>query len=153
MDCFWGHYRLAELFFDEGKFDDTYTHIESAKLHTLNSMYNLGLAVELLAVVWFKKHRFEEARSEVLCAADVYEKLGAAMGVESCRKLLQITEETQYSIAIYERIMAAKDAEDCREILRDVEEALCATSVYDKPGTAGGVQRHAESSTRRCGGS
>ena len=65
----------------KGGFDDAHARVERAKLHMFNSMYNLGLATELLAVVWFKKHRFEEARSEVLCAADVYEELGAVMSL------------------------------------------------------------------------
>jgi tetratricopeptide (TPR) repeat protein len=86
---FWIHYRLAGLFYDEGRFDDAHTHIERAKSHTANSAYNLGYAMEMQAWVWYKQHRLEEARSEALRAADVYEKLGAAKDVEDCRTLLR----------------------------------------------------------------
>jgi len=48
--------------------------------------------MELQARVWYNQHRLEEARSEVLRAADVFEKLGAAKDLEGCRKLLQIVQ-------------------------------------------------------------
>jgi tetratricopeptide (TPR) repeat protein len=83
------HHTLAGLFRDEGRLDDAHTHIKHAKLHTTNSPYNLGCAMEQQAWVWYKQHRFEEARSEATHAADVYEKLGAAEDTENCRKLLQ----------------------------------------------------------------
>jgi hypothetical protein len=38
--------------------------------------------MELQAWVWYNQHRLEEARSEALRAADIYEKLGAAKDVE-----------------------------------------------------------------------
>jgi tetratricopeptide (TPR) repeat protein len=75
---FWAHYALAELFLDEGRFDDAHAHVERAKSHAVNNAYYLGRAMELQARVWYKQHRLEEARSEALRAADVYEKLGAA---------------------------------------------------------------------------
>jgi tetratricopeptide (TPR) repeat protein len=86
---FWAHYRLAVLFRDEGRFDNANDHIESAKSHTIDNAYNLGLAMEGQARVWYRQHRLEEARSEALQAADVYEKLGDANRVEECRKLLK----------------------------------------------------------------
>jgi tetratricopeptide (TPR) repeat protein len=86
---FWVHYQLAELFYDEGRFDDAHTHIERAKSHTANIARNLGFAMELQAKVWYKRHKLEEARSETSRAADVFEKLGAADDAERCRKLLQ----------------------------------------------------------------
>jgi hypothetical protein len=45
--------------------------------------------MELQAAVWYKQGRFEEARSEVLRAVGIYEKLGAAKDVEDCRKHLR----------------------------------------------------------------
>ena len=45
--------------------------------------------MELQAVVWYRQQRLEEARTEALRAADVYEKLGAAKGTEACRILVQ----------------------------------------------------------------
>ena len=42
--------------------------------------------------ILYYEHRFEEAKSEALCAADVFEKLGAARSLEICRELLQVIE-------------------------------------------------------------
>ena len=93
-DClFWEHYKLAELFREEGRFDNAQTHVEHAKLHAANSAYNLGYAMEEQARIWYSQCRFEEARSEALYAADIYEKLGATKNVERCRKFLRDIEE------------------------------------------------------------
>jgi tetratricopeptide (TPR) repeat protein len=92
-DLFWVQYKLAGLFYNESRFDDANDHIETAKSHTVNSTYNLGLAMELQAKIWYKQRRLEEARSEILCAAQVYEQLGAARDVEDCRNLLQTIEK------------------------------------------------------------
>ena len=86
---FWINYNLADLFRDDGRFDEAHARIELAKSHAVDSAYNLGRATELEATVWYKQHRFEEARSEALRAADIYEKLGSAAGVEDCRVLLK----------------------------------------------------------------
>jgi len=86
---FWLHYELAVLFRDEGKFDDAQAHIEHTKSHTINGAYYLGLAIELQAGVWYEQHRHEEARSEALRAADVYEKLGAVKDAKRCGQLLR----------------------------------------------------------------
>ena len=83
------HYKLAELFHDEGRFDDTQAHLERAKFHTINNTYHLGRAMGLQARAWYKQGRLEEARTRALGAADVYEKLGAAKDVEDCRELLR----------------------------------------------------------------
>ena len=88
-ESFWVHYQLAGLFYDEGRFDDANTHIGRAKSHAVDSAYNLGYAMEMQAKIWCKQHKLEEARSEALRAADVYEALGAAKDVEDCRTLLR----------------------------------------------------------------
>jgi len=49
--------------------------------------------MELQAKVWRDQHRLEEARSELLRAADVYKKLGTAEDVERCGKFLHDIEE------------------------------------------------------------
>ena len=91
----WIHYSLAKLFFAQGRPDDANTHIERAKSHAVDDAYNLGCAMEMQAEICFGQRRFEEAKSEALRAADVYEKLGAAQNLESCRKLLrQIDKKT-----------------------------------------------------------
>ena len=88
-ELFWNNYGLAWLFCDEGRFDDANTHIEHAKSHTVNSVLNLGYAMEMQAWIWYRQRRLKEARSEALRAADVYEKLGAAKDAEDCGRLLR----------------------------------------------------------------
>jgi tetratricopeptide (TPR) repeat protein len=91
---------LAELFCDQGKLDDAHTHIERAKLCVVNGTYNMGHAMEMQARIWDKQGRFEEAKSEALCAAGMFEKLGAAEKLEDCRRLLQAMEgETKKPVA------------------------------------------------------
>lgn len=90
---FWIHYNLAELFRDEGSFDDAHAHLERAKSHTVDRAYYLGRATELQASVWHKQHKLEEAKSEASHAADIYEKLGAAKDVDDCRNLIQRIEK------------------------------------------------------------
>ena len=82
---------LAQLFADEYGFDDAHTHIERATLYTLNSndTHLLVHAMWLQAGFWYRRHRFEEARSEPLGALEVFEKLGAAVGVEGVREFLR----------------------------------------------------------------
>ena len=84
---------LAELFYDEGRFEDANVHIERAKSYTVNIPYHLGHATELQAWIWYKQHRLGEARSEALHAAEIYEKIGATKDVEDSRKLLQSIEK------------------------------------------------------------
>ena len=86
-------YSLAQLFCDESRFDEAQIHIERAKPHAVNNAYYLGRAMEMQARIWHKQHRFEEARSEVLRAADTFEKLGAAQDMKRCRKHLQVIEK------------------------------------------------------------
>jgi len=88
-DLFWNHYNLAWLFFDQGRFDDAHAHVEHAKSHTVNDVYNLGQAIKLQATFWRDQHRLEEAKSGALRAVEVFEKLGAAKDVEECRELLR----------------------------------------------------------------
>jgi len=90
---FWIHYCLVVLFLDKDRFDDAQAAIERAKSHAINNQNFMGRAIELQARVWYRQSRLEEAKSEVLRAADVYEKLGAAMNLESCRALLREIEE------------------------------------------------------------
>ena len=82
------HYKLVELFYNQGRLDDTQAHLERAKLHTVDDPYNFGRAMEMQARAWYKQGRFEEARTEALRAADTYERLGTARKVEDCKKLL-----------------------------------------------------------------
>ena len=90
---FWIHYSLADTFFSEKRFDDAHGHIGRAKLHATNNPYYLGRAMELRAGFWYKERRFEEAKSEALCAIDTYKQVGATNDMEGCRKLLRDIEK------------------------------------------------------------
>ena len=83
------HCDLARLVQDKGGFDDAQAHIERAKSHAVNHTYYLGRAMRLQAELWYKQRRLEEARSEALCAVDVFERLGAAKDLRKCRALLR----------------------------------------------------------------
>jgi len=90
---FWVHYELAKLFLDGGGFDDAQAHVENAKSHVVNVAYHLGHVMGVQSVVWYRQRKLEEARTEVLRATDVFEKLGAAKDVESCREWLREIEK------------------------------------------------------------
>ena len=90
---FWILYSLAGLFFDQGRFDEAHAHNECAKPHTVNEPYLLGRGMEQQAGFWYRESKLDEAKSEVLSSIGIYEKLGAAMDMERCRKLLQQIEE------------------------------------------------------------
>jgi len=90
---FWIHYSLAELFRDEGMFDDAQTHVEHAKSHAVDGAYNLGSAMKVRVMISYKQLKLEEARIEALRAADIFDKLGATKDAEDCREFLRIIEE------------------------------------------------------------
>jgi len=46
--------------------------------------------MELQARFWYKRRMYEEAKSEALRAAEVYEKIGAADDLEQCRGFLKL---------------------------------------------------------------
>ena len=92
-ELFWAHLFLTRLFLDDGRFDEANSHIERAKSHTDSSAYNLGRAMEEQAWIWYKQRRFEEARSEALRAADIFERLGAMNNLEDCRMFLRYIEK------------------------------------------------------------
>jgi tetratricopeptide (TPR) repeat protein len=83
------HSLLAVLFLEEDRLDDGHAHAERAMLYAVNNAFSLGSAMWLRALLWQRDHRLEEARSEVLRAADIFEKLGSSWGKGLCGKLLQ----------------------------------------------------------------
>jgi tetratricopeptide (TPR) repeat protein len=89
----WIHYSLANLSFDKGRFDDAHAYIEHAKSLAINDALRLSRMVERQALFWYRQRKFEEARSAVSYAADVYERLGATKDVEDCRNLLRRIEQ------------------------------------------------------------
>ena len=99
---FWINYYLGRLSLREGEVDDANARLERAKSHAVNSTYNLGRAMELQTRVWYVQRRLKEARSEVLDAADIFEKLGVVENLERCRMLFQwIEEEMNDPVALY----------------------------------------------------
>ena len=87
------HYAMAELFRDQGEFDNANTHIEQAKSHTADDTYNLGHGMEVQGGIWYRQCRLEDARPEVLGALEIFERIGAAKDAGRCRELLQTIEE------------------------------------------------------------
>jgi len=94
----WGHYTLAKIFCDEGRFEDANAHVEHAKSQALDSPYDLGLSMYAQANIWFRQSRFEQAKSEALRAVEVFEKLGAAQDLKECRAFLGIIDLMQAEI-------------------------------------------------------
>ena len=74
---FWTHLSLAMLFCDENEFDNAQSHIEQAKSHAIDDAYKLGRAMDQQAEIWYRQGRLEEAKAEILCALETFEKLGA----------------------------------------------------------------------------
>ena len=87
---FWICFFLARLFYDEGRVDDAFAHIEHAKSHAANEHDTvlLGQAMGRRAMLLKGQHRFEEARSEALGALELSQKVGAMGWVELARELL-----------------------------------------------------------------
>jgi tetratricopeptide (TPR) repeat protein len=92
-ELFWNNYDLAELFCDEGEFDNATTRTEQAKLHAVNDAFKLGRTMEMQAEIWYLQIRLEEAQVEALQALEIYGELGAAGDAGSCRELLQMIEQ------------------------------------------------------------
>ena len=88
-ELYWIHNSLACLFYSENELDNSQSHIEQSKTHTDNHAYLLGRAMRLQARVWYRQGRLEEAKAEVSCALETFEKLGATRDVEECRDFLR----------------------------------------------------------------
>jgi len=83
------HSSLAMLLHDEGRLDSADVHVEHAKSYAVNDPYILGQAMILQAAVWLAQYKFEEARSQALRAAEIFEKLGFSQGVGVCEGFIQ----------------------------------------------------------------
>ena len=94
---FWIHFTLAELFCYENEFDDAQPHIERAKSHAVDNTYNLGRAMDQQAWIWYRQGRLGEAKTEILCALEIFEGLGATAGLPGFRyRLRQIELATEH---------------------------------------------------------
>ena len=89
VQLFWINFALTRLFTNKGQFEDAQTHVEHAKAHAVTDPFLLAYAMDQQARVWDGQHRFEEARSEALCALEAFEKLGATHNAEITKELLQ----------------------------------------------------------------
>ena len=100
-ELYYIHCALSDLFLAEGRFDDALEHLEQARLHAVDSAYNLGRVMARQAVIWRRQGRLEEARSEALHVTGIFEKLGAARDLEWCREFIQdMQEELDNQIAL-----------------------------------------------------
>ena len=86
---FWVNFALADMFSEKGISEDAQTHIERAKAHAVTDPYLLARAMNMQVCIWGEQRRYEEARSEALCALDIFETLGAAHDAEIAREILQ----------------------------------------------------------------
>ena len=86
------HCAISRLFAERDKFNDAQVHIERAKSYAAEDTYFLGGVTEIQAETWYRQGRLEDAAAEALRAREIYEKLGAAKGVEDCKRLLQAIE-------------------------------------------------------------
>ena len=86
---FWVNYCLADVFSEQGEFEDAQTHHEYVKSHAVNDTYLLARAMRQQARLWVEQGRFEDAKSEALRALDAFETLGAARDVKFTRHILQ----------------------------------------------------------------
>ena len=89
---FWAHFSLASLFCDENEFDNAQSHIEQAKSHTPDNALRLGRAMDQQAEIWYRQGRLQEAKAEILCAIETFEKLGATAQLPGSRSILRKVE-------------------------------------------------------------
>ena len=93
FQLFWIYCSLAELLFEGKQFDDAHAHVDRARSYANNNPYQLGRAMEIEAEFWYGQRRFGEAKSEVLGALNLFEKLGATGDMERCHASLRTVEE------------------------------------------------------------
>ena len=79
QQLFWTHISLAELFRQNNKFDSAQSHVEQAKPHAVDNTHRLGRAMAQQADIWYRQGQLEEAKAEMLCALETFEKLGATV--------------------------------------------------------------------------
>jgi hypothetical protein len=68
--------------------------VKQAKEYALDDKYYLGRSMEAHARIWYRQGRHEEAVSEVMCAIEIFGKLGAAVDLERCRDLIRDVEQS-----------------------------------------------------------
>ena len=89
IHLFWIHFSLAELSLAEDDIKGACSHVEQAKPHALGSSYDLGRTALLQARILYRQGRREDAKSEVLLALEIFEKVGALREIRVSNTLLQ----------------------------------------------------------------
>jgi len=85
------HSSLATLFLGERRFDEARVHAVRAESYAGDDAYSLGYTIVMQALVWHRQGgRLEEAKSEALRAAQVFERLGSPHDMGKCRRLLEL---------------------------------------------------------------
>jgi len=85
------HSSLAALFLGERRFDEARVHAEHAESYAGDDAYSLGYTILMQALVLHKQGgRLEEAKSEALRAAQVFERLGSPRDMDKCKGLLEL---------------------------------------------------------------
>jgi tetratricopeptide (TPR) repeat protein len=97
-ELFWTHNSLAWLFYDEDEFDNAQSHVDQAKSHAVDDAYCLCRAMDLQARIWYRQWRLKEAKAEVLCALETFEKFGATREAWLCRDLLRLIQQAAESL-------------------------------------------------------
>ena len=91
---------LALVLFDQERFNDANAHVEQLKFDAADNLYYLGRAIQTQAAIWWRQHRLVEATTESLRAIEIFENLGAAKDVESCKYTLQEIKKAMESHSI-----------------------------------------------------
>ena len=88
-ELFWTHFSLAELFYNENKFDNAQSHVNQAKSHAVGNLFRLGRAMDEQAEIWYRQGRLEEAKAEISRALETFEELGATAELPGSRSTLR----------------------------------------------------------------
>ena len=89
------HSALVMLFVGGGRFDEASVHADRAKSYAVDNPYNLGQAMMLQATAWCGQYKPKEARSEVLRAAEIFQKLGVSDCIKGCENLLELIQKLE----------------------------------------------------------
>ena len=86
----WAHYEIAQVFDSRGEWDVANAYNKRARSHAIDGAlpYPLGRVMEMQGRFWYQQLRFEDAKSELFHAIEIYEKLGAAVNVRNSKDLL-----------------------------------------------------------------
>ena len=90
---FWAHFSLTVLFRNNNELDSAQSHIEQAKPYAVDNAHRLGRTMGQQAEIWYGQGLLEEAKAEMSCALEVFEKLGATAELQWYRYILREIEQ------------------------------------------------------------